>query len=313
MIKQLLLSCAVMLSTLSHAQQTKIVVPYSPGGGNDTIARLLAKHLSASWKTPVIVDNRPGAGTVIGTEYVAKSNGDGRTLLLSSVAVVATSAHFMENPPYNSRRDLVPVAYMGTVLPMVLVANTQSGLRDVQNLITTARARTLNYGSPGLGNAQHIFGAMLSDITKTNMTHIIYRSGPQATQDLLGGQLDFMFTVPQVILPHIQSGRLTAMAVVADDPYSVLPTVPTMSSLGYKQFAGRDQWFGVWAPAFTPPSVVERLRKEMHQVFNNELKHELVKSFVIDTSSVPPQDLVRDQNRVADRYLQLFLDYNIRP
>lgn len=312
MIKNFLISLLATVTVLAYAQQeTRIVVPYSPGGGNDTIARLLAKNMTTA-EHPVIVENRPGANTTIGTAYVAKSTPDGRTLLLSSVAVLALSTHFMTVPPYNYKTDLIPVAYVGTVLPMVVAVNAKSDIQDVNQLIERAKTRTLNYGSPGAGNAQHVFSAMLSQITNTNMTHIPYKGQPLATQDLLSGQLDFMTAVPQAILPHVQTGKLRAIAVVADQPYRELPGVPTLRSLGYPQFAGRDQWFGVWAPAGTPPETVQRLRREIHALMAGEFKQELVRSFIIDPNSVPPAELDRDQNRISNSYLQLFRDYNIK-
>lgn len=311
MLKQLFISILVSASIVAHSQETRIVVPYSPGGGNDTIARLLAKNMATA-ERPVIVENRPGANTTIGTAHVAKSAPDGRTLLLSSVAVLALSTHFMTDPPYDYKTDLVPVAYVGTVLPMVVAVNANSGIQDVKQLVELAKTRTLNYGSPGAGNAQHVFSAMLSQITNTNMTHVPYKGQPLATQDLLSGQLDFMTAVPQAVLPHVQSGKLRAIAVVADQPYRELPGVPTLRSLGYTQFAGRDQWFGVWAPAATPPDVVQRLRREIHTMMAGEFKQELVRVFVIDPNSTPPADLVRDQTRIANSYLQLFRDYNIK-
>lgn len=312
MFKKLLLTILVSISFMAHAQnETRIVVPFSPGGGNDLIARILAKHMTTEDRQ-VIVENRPGAGNTIGAAHVAKSAPDGRTLLILPPAGLAIATHFMSNPPYDYKNDFVPVAYVGTLLPQIIVVNSESGIQDVKQLVERAKTKSLNYGSPGAGNPQHVFAAMLSQITNTHMTHIPYKGQAQVTQDLLSGQLDFMVALPNGVLPNIQSGKLRAIAVIADRPYQELPGVPTLRSVGYPQFAGRDNWYCIWAPAGTPPETIAKLRQEIHALMAGEFKQELIRSYLIDPNSAVPADIVRDQNRVINSYLQPFRDYNIK-
>jgi tripartite-type tricarboxylate transporter receptor subunit TctC len=308
MLKQIIL-LACLIPNLVFAQTVKLVVPWGPGGGNDTVARILAKHLNDVGSTKYLVENRPGAGSSLGTTHVTRSTPDGRTLLVNEITGLVFSTHEQSTPPYDWQTDLVPVAYLGTLLPMVLVVNSQSNIRTMKELTDTAKTRPLSYGSPGQGTAQHIFGSMLGEITRTQMIHVPYKAQPQVTQDLLSGQLDFVFSTQQTVLPFIESGKFTALAIVSD--HSV-QSIPSITSLGYPQFANRDRFFGVWAPAGTPPEAVKELRTTIHQLMHGALKEDLVKAFVISPRSVIPQDLAREQVRIANSYKQIYRDYNIK-
>jgi tripartite-type tricarboxylate transporter receptor subunit TctC len=306
-----LLALALALPTMLFAQSNtiKLVVPYGPGGGNDTVARVLQKHLTESNTGVYVVENRPGAGGVIGTTHVVKSPPDGRTLLIHEITGLVFSTHEQATPPYDWQNDLVPVAYLGTSLPIILAVNSQSGIKSVKELVDLARTRPVSYGTPGAGTGQHIFGAMLGEITRTQMTHIPYKSQAAVTQDLLGGQIDFVFSTQQLVMPHIKSGKLTALGIVSDHSMHGIPSIVTQ---GFPQFANRDRFFGLWAPAGTPPDVVKELRVMIHKFMQGQLKEELVNAYIISPNSTPPQDLVREQNRVANGYKQIYRDYNIK-
>ena len=308
MLKQLIL-LILLVPNLLFAQTVKLVVPWGPGGGNDTVGRILAKHLNDVGHPKYIVENRPGAGSSLGTAHVVQSKPDGRTLLVNEITGLVFSTHEQAIPPYDWQTDLVPIAHLVTLLPMVLVVNTQSNVRNMRELIEWAKVKPLSYGSPGQGTAQHIFGSMLGEITRTPMIHVPYKAQPQVTQDLLSGQIDFVFSTQQTVLPFIESGKFTALAVVSDH---ALGTIPSITSLGYPQFANRDRFFGVWAPAGTPAETVKELRLTIHQLMQGALKDDLVKAFVISPKSTVPADLSREQVRIANSYRQIYRDYTIR-
>lgn len=304
-------SLVVVLATMSFAsaQTVKLIVPWGPGGGNDTAGRILAKHLNDTGTANYVVENRPGAGSVLGTTHVVNSVPDGRTLLVNEITGLAFSTNDLPNPPYNWQTDLIPVAHIGTLLPMLLVVNTNSNIKSVRELVELARTRPLSYGSPGQGTAQHIFGAMLGEITRTEMIHVPYKAQPQVTQDLLSGQIDFVFSTQQTVLPFIESGKFTALAVVSD--YS-LPGIPSLSAVGYPQFANRDRFFGVWAPAGTPTRVVQELQATIHRLMQGALKDDLARAHVISPRSTTPADLYREQARIVNSYRQIYRDYKIK-
>ena len=301
---------ALALVSVASGQTVKIIVPWGVGGGNDTVGRILAKHLNDSSVTNnYVVENRPGAGSVLGTTHVVKSPADGKTLLVNEITGLVFSTHELHTLPYDWQQDLIPVAYLGTLLPMLLVVNSSSNIKSVKELIELAITRPISFGSPGQGTAQHIFGSMLGGMTRTEMIHIPYKAQPQVTQDLLSRQIDFVFSTQQTVLPFIESGKFTALAVVSDQSVNGIPSI---TSLGYPQFANRDRFFGVWAPAGTPPETVREIQQTIHRLMQGALREDLVKAHVISPKSIIPGDLAKEQTRIANSYKQIYRDYNIK-
>ncbi|PZW38887.1 tripartite-type tricarboxylate transporter receptor subunit TctC [Humitalea rosea] len=243
----------------------RLIVPYPPGGSVDPVARLLSEKLTERWGQRVVIDNRPGAGTIIGTEVVARAPRDGYTLLLTASTHV-TNALLFSNLPYDSVRDFTPVA---TVYKseFVLVAHPAVPATTLQELIAYARANPnrLNYASAGAGNASHIAGEVFSRMAGVQMTHVPYRGGGPLTTDLLRGDVQLYFAVPVAVLPPIQTGRLRALATTADTRLSILPDVPTFAEAGMPGFGIRS-WIGLYAPAGTPEAIVNRISADMASI-----------------------------------------------
>ena len=245
-----------------------LVVPFAPGGTTDVLARALGERLSAALGQPFVVENRPGAGATLGADHVARAKPDGHVLLVGAVHhAIATSVY--RKLPYDFQKDLAPVTTIAMV-PNVLVINASTPARTVAELVALARAQPgrLAYGSNGNGTAQHLIGTQFQNATRTELVHVPYKgSAPMAT-DLLGGQIAMSFDTVTPVLPHIRSGRLRALAVTTAAPSSALPEVPTLAKAGLEGF-DVGTWFGLLAPAATPPEIVRRLNAESVRIIRS--------------------------------------------
>lgn len=241
----------------------KLVVPMAAGGNGDIIARLIGKDLTDLLKQPVIIDNRPGAGGNIGADAVAKASSDGYTLVLGAVGTHAINASLYRRMPYDIRRDFTPVTMMASV-PNVLVVHPSLPVKNVQELVAYAKSKPggLNFASSGAGSSIHLSGEMFKSMTGVPMSHVAYKGSAPALTDLLAGQVDLMFDNLPTSLPHIQSGKLRALAVTSTTRSPALPDVPTMEQAGIKGFEA-GSWFGILAPAGTPPEVVDALDRSI--------------------------------------------------
>ncbi|MGH8700609.1 MAG: tripartite tricarboxylate transporter substrate binding protein [Burkholderiales bacterium] len=244
----------------------RIVVPFAPGGPNDILARVIGQKLTEAWGQQTIVDNRPGGGTVIGTELVAKSAPDGYTLLMVSTS--HTSNPSLRKMPYDPIRDLEPVILVASG-PNVVLAHPSLPAKSVKELIAVAKARPdqVAYGSGGAGTSTHLSGAMVGLMGGVKMVHIPYKGAGPATIDLLSGQITWMVGTILPSMPHIRSGRLRALAVTGVKRSPVLPDVPPVADTlpGFEA----SSWYGVAATGGTPKEVTARLNQEIARVLNS--------------------------------------------
>lgn len=257
------LSTGVQSQERYPTKPIRLIVPFPPGGGPDVIARILGQQLSASWRQQIVIDNRPGAGGVIGSEIAAKSAPDGYTLIMGNTATHANNVGLYKKLPYHPVKDFVPVC---------LVASTQSILmvhpgvlaKSVKELIAIARAKpgSLSYASAGNGTAAHLSMELLKTLTGINIVHIPYKGNPQALTDLLSGQVQLMFPTFVAALPHVKSGRLRPLAVTGTRRSPALPDVPTLIEAGVPGYES-TLWYGVLAPAGTPGKIVKQLNDEI--------------------------------------------------
>ncbi|MDQ7742945.1 Bug family tripartite tricarboxylate transporter substrate binding protein [Hydrogenophaga pseudoflava] len=243
----------------------KLVVPYPAGGAADQTARLIAGPLGERLKTTVVVDNRPGGGGSIGAAAVAKAAPDGYTLLLDATGFTVNPA-LLPKMPFDPVKDLQPVSLVMQV-PMLLVVPAGSPHKTVADLIQAARSQPgkLSFASAGNGSAQHLTGELFKQGHKLFITHIPYRGGAPALSDLMGGQVDMMFSAMPASLPLVRSGKLRALAVTAPQRAELVGAIPTVAETGLKGFAAQE-WNGIWAPTGTPPDVMGRLETELRAV-----------------------------------------------
>jgi len=255
------------LCSFANAQQSypnrpiRFITPYAPGGSTTVNARLVGQHLTQRWGQNVIIDNRPGGNTVIGTELLAKSPPDGYTILLTP------STHsilpMLMKTPYDPIQDFAPVAGIG-ISPQVLVVNPGVPANTVQELIALAKAKPgqLNFASSGAGGPTHISGEMFNVLAGVKTQHIPYKGGGPATIDLIGGHVQMFYSVPINIIGHVQSGKLKAIAVSGRSRVHALPQTPTFAEAGLPGF-DIVTWNGVVAPAGTPKAIVDKLSAEI--------------------------------------------------
>jgi len=240
----------------------RIVVPFAPGGSNDVLARLVGQKLGERWGQPVLVENRPGAGGNIGAEQIAKSVPDGYSLLLGGVPH-AISASLYSKLPYDLARDLAAVAEIAS-FPSAIVLHPSLPAHSVKELIALARARPgqLSFGSAGVGSPNHLALELFDTMAGVSMTHVAYKGSGQLIGDLLAGQVQLASMGTPVALPHIQSGKLRAIAVTGAARSSLLPEVPTVSEAGLPGFEVTS-WYGVFGPAGLPAHIVAKLNSEI--------------------------------------------------
>src|SRR5471032_1658360 len=248
-------------------QPMKIVVPFTPGTGPDIIARFVAERLSPKVGQPMVVDNVAGASGNIGSQQVARAKPDGLTLM-SSVNTLVMNASLYKNLPYDPIADFAPISLTAWGA-LVLVANPSQKPATLAELVTAAKAapRTLSYGSPGVGTPHHLSMALVEAMTGIEMLHVPYRGTAGAVQDLLGGQIGYMFLPVHVSAQYIRSGKLKALAVGSPRRLPQLPDTPTLIEQGLKG-ADVDMWYGLFAPKGTPAEIVMRLNKDVAAILD---------------------------------------------
>ncbi len=243
-----------------------LVVPTPPGGSTDFTARLIVEPLTRALGQPVIVDNKPGASGNIGNQFVARAKADGYTLLMAYSGYQVGNPHLFKDAGWDPIKDFTPVA-MVTRAPQVVAIHHALPVNSLQEFIAYAKKNPgkLNYASSGNGSIQHIAGELFKQLTGTFITHIPYRGSGPAVQDLLAGTVDLHITTPASVVSHIKSGRLRALAVTSPKRLASLPDVPTATEAGLKGY-DLDSWFALYAPAGTPPAVVQQLNAEVNKI-----------------------------------------------
>jgi len=265
-----LLSLVFTITTAHAAYPDKpitLIVPYTPGGVTDALARSIAKSLSERIKQPVIVENRAGAGANIGASVVAKADPDGYTLLMGSAATHAINASLYKKLDYDHLKDFAPIMLVAEV-PNILVVHPSVPVKTVRELITYAKARPgeLNFGSSGSGGTIHLSGELFKSMAGVQMTHIPYKGSAPAVTDLLGGQTQLMFD--SSVVQYVKAGKLRALGVTSAKRSSVLPDVPTIAEAGLPGYEA-TAWFGILAPTSTPEPVITKLSVELNAVLRD--------------------------------------------
>ena len=241
----------------------RYVVPFPPGGLTDVMARLVGQQLGERWKVNVVIDNRPGSGGQIGADAVAKSPGDGTTLLAITLTHAANVSLFPK-APYSLAKDLRPVALMAAS-PMLIVVPATSRIQSFHDLLAAAKSAKLNAGSSGNGTPPHLTLALFNDLAKTEIQHVPYKGGAPSITDLIGGQLDVIFSNFPESIAHVKSGKLRALAIANAARHPAVPDVPTTTEAGMPALLV-ENWTAMMVPSSTPDAIVQRLSAEVVKI-----------------------------------------------
>ncbi len=242
----------------------RYVVPFPPGGLTDVMARLVGQQLGERWKLSVVIDNKPGSGGQIGAAEVAKAAGDGQTILAITMTHAANATLFKGRANFDFTKDLRPVALLAGS-PMLVVVPAASPAKDFKDLVARAKSGKLNAGSSGNGTPPHLTLALFNDLYKTDLQHVPYKGGAPSMTDLIGGQLDVIFSNFPESVAHVKSGKLRALAIASATRHAALPDVPTTAEAGAPQLAV-ENWTAIMAPTGTPDAAVERLGAEVLRI-----------------------------------------------
>jgi tripartite-type tricarboxylate transporter receptor subunit TctC len=291
----------------------RIIVPFPPSGGNDVFARLLAQKLGEAWKQQVLVENRPGAGGNIGTEFAAHAAPDGYTLLLGHTGTLAINPALYPQPGYDTQRDFVPISLLVSA-PLVLVVHPGSGLRSVGDIVARARARPgeINYASSGNGTGSHLSGELLQALAGIRLTHVPYKGTSPAITDVIGGQVPMMFSVIPAALPQIRAGRLRAIAVTGAQSMPQMPAVPTVAESGLPEFESTLA-YGILAPRGTPETVLQEIHTQIARISATREFHERIDfegAVVLQGTPAEFAALIRSQ---SDKWGKLIRASGIKP
>ena len=293
------------------ARQVQLVVPYAPGGVVDLIGRTVGQRLSAQLGQPVVVDNRPGAGGIIGVDYAARSTPDGYTIVVMDPAIVI-NPNMQDKVPYDLKKDLQAVAVIGSS-PLVLVVNASLPVTTVSQLVDYARANPgkLNFVSAGIGTTPHMAGELLKLRSGVNMVHVPYKGSGPAMADLVAGQVQMGFSSITAALPFIKDNRLRPLATTGSKRSPALPEVPTMVEAGYPNFEV-DLWLGIFAPASVPAPIVTRLNGEIAKALEDPALRSAFGTVGVEPRIVGVDDSARFVRTESDKWATVVRDANLK-
>jgi tripartite-type tricarboxylate transporter receptor subunit TctC len=291
----------------------RIIVPFTPGTGIDILARTLGQKMSEDWKTPVVVENRPGASGNIGTEAVAKAAPDGYTLLMTANTIVLNRSLF-KTIPYDPIKDFAPVAPLA-IGRLALVTNPSVGTKTVAEFVALAKREPgkLNYGSPGNGTPHHLAMELFKSKTGIDVVHVPYKGTAGAVSDLIGGQINVMFLPVHVALPFVETGKLDMLAAGGVTRASATPTVPSLAEAAGIRDIDTDIWYGLYAPAGTPDAIVRKLGAETNSVLKSRDVADALAKQGLQPTGGSADDLARLTRTDLDRWSAVVRDAKIQP
>jgi tripartite-type tricarboxylate transporter receptor subunit TctC len=289
----------------------KLVVPFAPGGGTDVIARTLAQEMARDLGATIVIENKPGAGTIIGTQAVATSEPDGYTLLMGTFSH-AVNLSLNARLPYDPHKDFAAVALVARSFNFVVV-NPKSAIKSIADLIAAAKADPdkLSYGTYGTGTSAHLAGELFKNMAKVNLTTVPYKGAAPAITDLIGGQIQVMFTTVASASSLIAGGQLRALAVTSAERSPAFPDLPTVAEAGVPGYAA-ESWYGLLAPAKTPPEIIDRLNKSAAAAVQSEAFKRLGVNEGLVMVAQPPEALDRYLRGEEERWRKVIEDAGIK-
>ena len=315
-----LLSSAVLAICIGPAagqgsypvKPVRLIVPYPPGGGNDTLARLFGLKLTESLGQQIVVENRPGAGTIIGTAAAARSAPDGYTLLLSSIATHAFAPHLYSKPGYDPVKDFSPITLL-VIAPTLLVVNPALPAKSLKELVALARKRPgqLEFASAGTGSSAHMLGEAFKGLAKIDIIQVPYKGGGPAIIGTISGEAQMMVDPAASVLPHVKSGRLRALAIARSSRLPELPDIPTFAEAGMPDYTAAA-WYSMHAPAKTPPEIIARLNKELVRILAAPDIKDRLRDLGSDGIGNSPEEFARFVANESARYAKLIKELGLK-
>ena len=290
------------------AKPIRLVIPFPPGGPLDLAGRAIGQKMQEDWGQPVVVENKPGAGGNIGADAVAKSAPDGYTLVMGALSTHAVNPHLFAKMPYDALKDFAPVS-MVAITPNVLVVNPSVPANNVRELVALAKASPgkLSFASGSNGSAGHLAGELFKTLAGIDIVHVPYKGGAPAMQDLLGGQVQFMFDNLANSTQQLKAGKLKAFAVTTAKRSALAPELPTMAEVGVPGF-DISTWYGIMAPAGTPPEVVRKLNAEIVKILASDDMRERLKAQGAEPAPMTPEEFTAFIRAEWNKYAKIVKD-----
>lgn len=321
------LSCAANLAILGVAanllvaepaaaefpdQPIHLVVPFSPGGGTDLVARTLALELTKQLGQPVVVDNKPGAGTIVGTDFVAKAKPDGYTVVISTIAH-AVNPSLMKELPYDTKKDFAPVVLIARS-PNILVVRPESPFKNVKDILAAAAANPggLTYASNGVGTSAYLAGELMKTLGKVDITHVPYKGAGPAMNDVLAGRIDIYFGTAGAVGGFVTSGKVRALGVTTAERSPAFPDIPTVADAGLPGFQ-LDGWYGINAPAGTPKDVIDKLNAAVTTAVKSKDFQDRVVSEGLIISTGTPEEFGAYVNSEITKWADVIKASGVKP
>jgi tripartite-type tricarboxylate transporter receptor subunit TctC len=292
----------------------RMVVPYPPGGAVDSFARVLTQQLSEVWGQSVVVENRPGASTMIGAEQVAKSPADGYTLLLTAELTLVTLQHLYEKIPYDTLRDFAPITALVSAT-QALVANSSLPVKTVNDVVALAKAKPgeVTYGSFGIGSTGHLNMEVFQAMTGTRFNHIPYNGAGPAMNDVVGGHVSLMFAALSIVKGGVDAGKLRMIGVGSDRRSNEFPDVPTISESGVPGFEAKS-WFGLVAPAGTPAEIIKKINEDVIKVISDPaFAQQYLAAQGLEPITETPEEFAAFIRAERNKWGKVVRDANIKP
>lgn len=289
----------------------RYIVPFPPGGLTDVMARMVGHQLAERWKVAVVVENKAGGGGLIGADAAAKATPDGNTVLAITMTHAANATLFKGKSPYDLQRDLRPVAILAGS-PMLVVVPASSPVKDLKDLVAAAKAKSLNGGSSGNGTPPHLTLALFNQLTGSNIQHVPYKGGSPSLADLIGGQIDVIFSNFPESFAHVKGGKLRALAVTGAQRHPLLPDVPTVAEAGLPRLAV-DNWTAIAAPARMPDAAVQKLGAEVMKIMAQPGMAEKAQAQGFRVDARGPKEAEAFVNAEVERWGEVIRSAGIRP
>lgn len=308
-----ILAAAPALAQNYPSKPITMVVGFAAGGATDTVARIIAKHLGDELKTNVVVENKAGAGGNIATDFVARAEGDGHTILLGSVGSLTVAPHLVSKLPYKPLQDFAPVT-MAVVFSNVLVVKPDLPVKNLADFVKLAKSQPgkLTYASPGIGGAGHLAGEFLKQRADIDITHVAYRGGGPAMLGLLGGEVDSFMSTPPTAGPHIKSGKVRALATTGVKRDPLMPDVPTVAEQGYPGFETLN-WYAYVVPVKTPKPVIDKLNQVLVKILKDPEVTKELELKGLSPSPSTPAELAAYMKREYDTWAEVVKKAGIKP